>query len=157
MTAAGFYERVPILDLDERHAAMIGVLIDGTANVCRSTCGGWCSVVDGAICTIGSELALCGDADAAHYAACKGAVHALQDARARGRTARCAGQLRRAGPDRHAVDDRRDARPGVHGLARPAAIGHAARDRGDGGVRAATPTSHNLVGQVVSPNAGAVV
>ena len=31
----------------------------------------------GAICTIGSELALCGDADAPHYAAAKGAIHAF--------------------------------------------------------------------------------
>jgi NAD(P)-dependent dehydrogenase (short-subunit alcohol dehydrogenase family) len=78
VTAAGFYERIDILDLDERSVQrMMGVLIDGTANACRSALTRMLGRGGGTICTVGSELALCGDADAAHYAACKGAIHAF--------------------------------------------------------------------------------
>jgi 2-hydroxycyclohexanecarboxyl-CoA dehydrogenase len=84
VTAAGYYERVDILDLDDSHVdRIVDVLINGTANVCRSALRRMLPRGSGSICTIGSELGLCGDADAAHYSACKGAVHAMTKTMAR--------------------------------------------------------------------------
>jgi 2-hydroxycyclohexanecarboxyl-CoA dehydrogenase len=78
VTAAGYYERVNLFDLDDVAVdRMVAVLINGTANVCRSALGRMVQRGRGSICTIGSELALCGDGDAPLYAACKGAVHAM--------------------------------------------------------------------------------
>jgi 2-hydroxycyclohexanecarboxyl-CoA dehydrogenase len=158
VTAAGYYERIDILDLDERAVQrMMGVLIDGTANACRSAMRRMLARGAGAICTVGSELALCGDADAAHYAACKGAIHALSktlalEAAPRGVRVNCVAP----GPTDTPLmtEEMRDpayvASLVLQRLVTPAEI-------------AATVAfllatdQHNLVGQVVSPNAGAVV
>ena len=111
----------------------------------------------GAICTIGSELALCGDADAAHYAAAKGAIHALhQEPRRRGRAARRPRELRRARADRHAADDAGDARP-RRTSTRSCSSRLVAPEEIAAAVPFVTRGAHNLVGQVISPNAGAVV
>jgi NAD(P)-dependent dehydrogenase (short-subunit alcohol dehydrogenase family) len=56
---------------------MLAVHLYGTVNVARSVYPRMLARRAGAFCTIGSELALCGDADAAHYAAAKGAIHAF--------------------------------------------------------------------------------
>jgi 2-hydroxycyclohexanecarboxyl-CoA dehydrogenase len=78
VTAAGYYERVDLFDLDDAIVdRMVAVLINGTANVCRSALRRMAERGRGSICTIGSELALCGDGDAPLYSACKGAVHAM--------------------------------------------------------------------------------
>jgi NAD(P)-dependent dehydrogenase (short-subunit alcohol dehydrogenase family) len=100
---------------------------------------------------------LCGDADAAHYAACKGAVHALSKTIAReaaphGVRVNCVAP----GPTDTPLmtEDMRD----------PAYIASLVLQRlVDPNEIAAMvgfvldADGHNLVGQVISPNAGAVV
>src|SRR4051794_38094531 len=77
VTAAGYYERQAIGSIGiEAWRRMLGVQLGGTVNVARSAYARMRERgAGGAICTIGSELALCGDADAPHYAAAKGAIH----------------------------------------------------------------------------------
>ena len=80
VTAAGYYERAAVDAIGvTRWRRMLAVQLYGTVNVARSAYGRMLARAGGAgaICTIGSELALCGDADAAHYAAAKGAIHAF--------------------------------------------------------------------------------
>ncbi len=158
VTAAGFYERVDILDLDEPAVQrMMAVLIDGTANACRSALRRMLPRGAGAICTVGSELALLGDAEAAHYAACKGAIHALTktlalEAAPHGVRVNCVAP----GPTDTPLmtDEMRD----------PAYIESLVLQRLVAPVEIASTVAfllatdeHNLVGQVVSPNAGAVM
>lgn len=158
VTAAGFYQRVALLDIDEPAVQrMIGVLVDGTANACRSAMRRMLPRGAGAICTIGSELALCGDAAAAHYAACKGAVHALSKTLAlegapRGVRVNCVAP----GPTDTPLmtEEMRD--PAyisslvLQRLVTPQEIAAAV-------AFVLAVDQHNLVGQVVTPNAGAVV
>jgi 2-hydroxycyclohexanecarboxyl-CoA dehydrogenase len=158
VTAAGFYERIDILDLDERAMQrMMGVLIDGTANACRSAMLRMLPRGAGAICTVGSELALCGDADAAHYAACKGAIHAFSktlalEGASRGVRVNCVAP----GPT--------DTPLMTEAMRDPAYIASLVLQRLVTPEEIAATVAfllatdqHNLVGQVVSPNAGAVV
>ena len=56
---------------------MFAIHIDGTANACRSVYRRMKERGAGSIVTIGSELGLMGDPEAAHYAAAKGAIHAF--------------------------------------------------------------------------------
>src|SRR4051794_13725542 len=158
VTAAGFFERIDILELDERAMQrMMGVLIDGTANACRSAMARMLARGAGAICTVGSELALCGDADAAHYAACKGAIHAFSktlalEAAPRGVRVNCVAP----GPT--------DTPLMTAEMRDPAYIASLVLQRLVAPEEIAATVAfllatdqHNLVGQVVSPNAGAVV
>ena len=158
VTAAGFYERVDILELNERAVQrMMAVQIDGTANACRSALRRMLPRGAGAICTIGSELALCGDSQAAHYAACKGAIHAFTktialEAAPHGVRVNCVAP----GPTDTPLmtEEMRD----------PAYIASLVLQRLVAPEEIAATVAfllatdqHNLVGQVVSPNAGAVV
>ena len=158
VAAAGYYERVDILELDEDHVdRMVDVLINGTANVCRSALRRMLPRGRGSICTIGSELGLCGDADAAHYAACKGAIHALtktiaREAAPHGVRVNCVAP----GPT--------DTPLMTPELRDPAYIDSLVLRRlVDPNEIAAmvgfvvASDQHNLVGQIISPNAGAVV
>jgi 2-hydroxycyclohexanecarboxyl-CoA dehydrogenase len=158
VTAAGYYERVDILDLTEAHVdRIVDVLINGTANVCRSALRRMIPSGRGSICTIGSELGLCGDADAAHYSACKGAVHALTKTMAReaapyGVRVNCVAP----GPT--------DTPLMTEELRDPAYIASLVLGRLVDPQEIAAmvgfvvdAAEHNLVGQVISPNAGAVV
>ncbi len=158
VTAAGYYERVDILELDDHHVdRMVDVLINGTANVCRSALRRMLPRGRGSICTIGSELGLCGDADAAHYAACKGAIHALtktiaREAAPHGVRVNCVAP----GPT--------DTPLMTPELRDPAYIDSLVLRRlVDPNEIAAmvgfviAADQHNLVGQIISPNAGAVV
>jgi NAD(P)-dependent dehydrogenase (short-subunit alcohol dehydrogenase family) len=78
VTAAGYYERRPLLEFDEdAWRSMLAVLLDGTTNVCRSAYRRMLQRGHGRICTVSSELSFIGDADAAHYAAAKGAINAF--------------------------------------------------------------------------------
>jgi NAD(P)-dependent dehydrogenase (short-subunit alcohol dehydrogenase family) len=78
MTAAGVYELFPLGEIGpERWRRMMSIHIDGTANACRSVYPRMKERRGGSIVTIGSELGLMGDPDAAHYAAAKGAIHAF--------------------------------------------------------------------------------
>jgi 2-hydroxycyclohexanecarboxyl-CoA dehydrogenase len=111
---------------------------------------------EGAICTIGSELALCGDAGAAHYAAAKGAIHAFTkslavEAAPHGVRVNCVAP----GPT--------DTPLMTPELRDPAYIESlvlkrlVAPEEIAATVRFVTRAPHNLAGQVISPNAGAVV
>jgi len=81
VTAAGYYERRPLLEIGpQAWRRMLDVQVGGTVNVCRAVVPTLRAARAGAVCTVGSELALIGDGDAPHYAAAKGAVHAFTKA-----------------------------------------------------------------------------
>jgi NAD(P)-dependent dehydrogenase (short-subunit alcohol dehydrogenase family) len=157
VTAAGYYERAEIGAIGvDAWRRMLAVQLGGTVNVARSAYARMRGRGAGAICTIGSELALCGDADAPHYAAAKGAIHAFTkslavEAAAHGVRVNCVAPGPTDTPlmtaelrDPAYVDSLVLCR-----LVAPAEIAAA--------VRFVTRGEHNLVGQVISPNAGAVV
>ena len=81
VTAAGYYERIPFLELTPHQWQQIyDVLVGGTLNCIYSAASRMSKRRAGAICTIGSELALCGAPDSVHYATAKGAVHGMSAA-----------------------------------------------------------------------------
>jgi NAD(P)-dependent dehydrogenase (short-subunit alcohol dehydrogenase family) len=78
VTAAGAYRAGPIEELDvTAWRDMLALHVLGTANAWWSVLPHLLERGGGTICAIGSELALCGDPNAPHYAAAKGAIHAL--------------------------------------------------------------------------------
>src|SRR4051812_37351518 len=78
VTAAGYYERRPVGEIGvPAWRRMLGVQLGGAGKVGRGAYAGMRPGGGGAICTIGSELALGGEAAAAHSAACRGAIHAF--------------------------------------------------------------------------------
>ncbi len=81
VTAAGYYGTTDIFAVDPAAwQEMLRVHVEGTANVIAAVLPAMLERRSGAICTIASELALVGDAAAPHYAAAKGAVIALTQA-----------------------------------------------------------------------------
>jgi 2-hydroxycyclohexanecarboxyl-CoA dehydrogenase len=75
VTAAGYYEMVPVAEIDvERWRRMLAVHLGGAVNACWAVLPGMLAADAGTIVTISSELALGGGARDAHYAAAKGAV-----------------------------------------------------------------------------------
>jgi 2-hydroxycyclohexanecarboxyl-CoA dehydrogenase len=75
VTAAGFYESVPVADLDDVHwRRMLDVHLGGVVNACWAVLPAMLAAGSGAIVTISSELALAGSAGDAHYTAAKGAI-----------------------------------------------------------------------------------
>jgi NAD(P)-dependent dehydrogenase (short-subunit alcohol dehydrogenase family) len=157
VTAAGYYERRPLGEIGiEAWRRMLAVQLGGTLNLARSAYARMRERGAGAICTIGSELALCGDADAAHYAAAKGAIHAFTkslgvEAAPHGVRVNCVAP----GPT--------DTPLMTPELRDPAYVGSlvlgrlVAPEEIAATVRFVLRGRHNLVGQVISPNAGAVV
>jgi 2-hydroxycyclohexanecarboxyl-CoA dehydrogenase len=157
VTAAGYYERAPVGEIGvARWRRMLAVQLGGTVNLARSAYARMRDRGAGAICTIGSELALCGDADAAHYAAAKGAIHAFTkslavEAAAHGVRVNCVAP----GPT--------DTPLMTPELRDPAYVDSlvlqrlVAPEEIAATVRFVTRGAHNLVGQVISPNAGAVM
>ena len=157
VTAAGYYERRAVGTIGTRAwGRMLAVQLGGTVNVARSAYARMRERGAGAICTIGSELALCGDADAAHYAASKGAIHAFTkslavEAAPHGVRVNCVAP----GPT--------DTPLMTPELRDPAYIASLVLQRLVSAeeiaatVRFVLRAEHNLVGQVISPNAGAVV
>jgi 2-hydroxycyclohexanecarboxyl-CoA dehydrogenase len=157
VTAAGYYERAPIGEIGlDAWRRMLAVQLGGTVNLARSAYARMRRRGAGAICTIGSELALCGDADAAHYAAAKGAIHAFTkslavEAAPHGVRVNCVAP----GPT--------DTPLMTPELRDPEYVGSlvlrrlVAPEEIAATVRFVTRGAHNLVGQVISPNAGAVV
>ena len=157
VTAAGYYERAAVgatgVDAWRR---MLAVQLGGTVNLARSAYTRMLARGAGAICTIGSELALCGDGDAAHYAAAKGAIHAFTkslavEAAPRGIQVNCVAP----GPTDTPLITPELRDPAyldslvLRRLVAPEEIAAT--------VVFVTRGRHNLVGQVISPNAGAVV
>jgi 2-hydroxycyclohexanecarboxyl-CoA dehydrogenase len=157
VTAAGYYERAPLGGIGvAAWRRMLAVQLGGTVNLARSAYARMRGRGAGAICTIGSELALCGDADAAHYAAAKGAIHAFTkslavEAAPHGVRVNCVAP----GPTDTPLMTPELRDPAyvsslvLQRLVAPEEIAAA--------VRFVTRGDHNLVGQVISPNAGAVV
>lgn len=75
VTVAGHYEIVPVSDIDlEQWHHILMVHLGGTRNVCSAVLPSMLEVGSGHIITIGSELALGGGDGEAHYAATKGAI-----------------------------------------------------------------------------------
>jgi 2-hydroxycyclohexanecarboxyl-CoA dehydrogenase len=157
VTAAGYYERRPVGSIGvPAWRRMLAVQLGGTVNVARSAYLRMRAAEGGAICTIGSELALCGDADAAHYAACKGAIHAFTkslavEAAPHGVRVNCVAP----GPTDTPLmtpELRDPAYLSTLVLGRLVAPEEIAAT-----VRFVLRGEHNVVGQVISPNAGAVV
>lgn len=157
VTAAGYYERRALGEIGgEAWARMIDVAVLGTVNVCRSAYARMRTQGGGAICTIGSELGVTGDADAAHYAAAKGAVHAFTKSLAvegapHGVRVNCVAP----GPTDTPLmtPELRDP-----GYLESLVLGRlVTAEEIAGAVRFVLEGEHSLVGQVVSPNAGAVV
>jgi NAD(P)-dependent dehydrogenase (short-subunit alcohol dehydrogenase family) len=78
VTAAGYYEAARIAEIDDDGwREMLEVHVGGTANAWRAVLPGMLARGRGGVCAIGSELGLCGDPCAPHYAAAKGALHAM--------------------------------------------------------------------------------
>ena len=78
VTCAGVYREASIetLRLDE-WLDMLQIHVGGTTNALRAALPGMLVRKRGSIVAIGSELGLIGDPSAPHYAAAKGAIHAL--------------------------------------------------------------------------------
>jgi NAD(P)-dependent dehydrogenase (short-subunit alcohol dehydrogenase family) len=78
VSAAGYYETIDLTAPDPAlWRQMLRVHVHGTFNVIDAVLPGMYARRRGAICTVASELALIGDPQAPHYAAAKGAVAAL--------------------------------------------------------------------------------
>ncbi len=75
VTAAGVYAMLPLAEIDdERWRRMLRVHLGGVANACWAVLPGMLAAGGGRIVTISSELALAGGDGDAHYAAAKGAI-----------------------------------------------------------------------------------
>lgn len=75
VTVAGHYEMYPVSEIGpERWRRMLSVHLGGTRNACIAVLPDMLAAAHGTIITISSELALGGGANDAHYAAAKGAV-----------------------------------------------------------------------------------
>lgn len=157
LTAAGVYELSPIGGTPaEVWRRMLAIHIDGTANACRSVYGRMVDRGAGSIVTIGSELGLCGDAEAAHYAAAKGAIHGFtkslaMEAVRHGIRVNCVAP----GPaDTPLLKPEMRAPEYIDSLVLKRIV---KPDEVAATVAFLMLDEHNFVGQVLSPNAGAVV
>jgi NAD(P)-dependent dehydrogenase (short-subunit alcohol dehydrogenase family) len=157
VTAAGYYEHAPVGGTGAAAwRRMLAVQLGGTVNLARSAYVRMLERGTGAICTIGSELALCGDGDAAHYAAAKGAIHAFTkslavEAAPRGVRVNCVAP----GPtDTPLMTPELRAAEYIDSLVLRRLVDP---EEIAATVLFVTRGEHNLVGQVISPNAGAVV
>lgn len=78
VTVAGYYEMVPVSDIGvEAWRRMLMVHLGGTRNACAAVLPAMIERGEGRVITISSELALAGGEDDAHYAAAKGAIIGL--------------------------------------------------------------------------------
>ncbi len=75
LTAAGIYEMTPVADITtEAWQRMLAIHLGGVANACWAVVPSMLEAGSGSIVTISSELALAGGDEDAHYAAAKGAI-----------------------------------------------------------------------------------
>ena len=75
VTVAGYYEMVPVSDIGiDAWRRMLDVHLGGTRNACAAVLPGMIERGEGRVITISSELALAGGEEDAHYAAAKGAI-----------------------------------------------------------------------------------
>lgn len=78
VTVAGYYEFATVGEMEvEQWRRMLAVHVGGTYNACAAVLPGMLEVGRGSIVTIGSELALGGGFEDAHYVAAKGAIFGL--------------------------------------------------------------------------------
>ena len=79
VSAAGYYEEgIDVCDITrEQWDSMLGVILGGTVNTCAAVLPHMIARQSGAIIAISSELALAGSATDLHYVAAKGAVLGL--------------------------------------------------------------------------------
>jgi 2-hydroxycyclohexanecarboxyl-CoA dehydrogenase len=157
VTAAGHYRAAAIAEPDEAEwRRMLEVHVGGTANAWRAVVPRMRSRGRGAICAIGSELGIIGDPSAPHYAAAKGAIHAMTKSLAvelapDGIRVNCVAP----GPtDTPLLGDD----PNIAGYADALPLGRIlAPDEIAAAVAFLLLEETNLVGQVISPNAGAML
>jgi 2-hydroxycyclohexanecarboxyl-CoA dehydrogenase len=75
VTAAGVYELIPVAEIDPaRWRWMLELHLGGTVNACRAVLPAMLEAGGGTIVTVSSELAISGGNGDAHYVAAKGAV-----------------------------------------------------------------------------------
>lgn len=157
VTAAGAYSPAPIetLELGSWHQ-MLELHVGGTVNAWRAVLPGMLARGRGSICAIGSELGLIGDPDAPHYAAAKAALHAMVKCLAlevapKGVRVNCVAP----GPTDTPL---LKADPHVSRYASSLPLKRVlSADEVAAAVRFTLVEDTNLVGQVLSPNAGAVL
>ena len=78
VSAAGYYEMIPISHISrDQWSRMLSVHVGGMLNLSRAVLPAMQEAGDGAIVAITSELAIGGGAEDAHYAAAKGALIGL--------------------------------------------------------------------------------
>lgn len=157
VTAAGYYEAGEVHTLEEAAwRRMLEVHVHGTANAWRAVLPGMRVRRRGSVCAIGSELGLIGDPLAPHYAAAKGAIHAMVKSLAvevasEGIRVNCVAP----GPTDTPLmaDD-----PNAESYAAVVPLGRLLRpDEIAAAVCWVLLEDTNLVGQVVSPNGGVVM
>ncbi len=159
VTVAGYYEMLPISEIGiEQWHRMLAVHLGGTRTACMATLPGMLERGSGRIITISSELALAGGDGDAHYAAAKGALIGFTRSLAvevadRGVLVNCVAPGPTETPLLEPDSPWRD--PGFLGtlplrrLVRPAEVAETVlflAEEGD-----------HFCGQVLSPNAGAVI
>jgi NAD(P)-dependent dehydrogenase (short-subunit alcohol dehydrogenase family) len=157
VTAAGHYRAAAIAEPDEAEwRRMLEVHVGGTANAWRAEVPRMRSRGRGAICAIGSELGIIGDPSAPHYAAAKGAIHAMTKSLAvelapDGIRVNCVAP----GPtDTPLLGDD----PNIAGYAAALPLGRVLTpEEIAAAVAFLLLEDTNFAGQVVSPNAGAVL
>jgi NAD(P)-dependent dehydrogenase (short-subunit alcohol dehydrogenase family) len=75
LTAAGIYEMTPVADITTAAwRRMLAIHLGGVANACWAVVPSMLAAGSGSIVTISSELAIAGGDEDAHYAAAKGAI-----------------------------------------------------------------------------------
>jgi NAD(P)-dependent dehydrogenase (short-subunit alcohol dehydrogenase family) len=78
VSAAGYYEMLPVADISaDQWQRMLRVHLGGLVNLLRATLPGMLERRRGCVVAVASELAVGGGAEDAHYAAAKGAVLGL--------------------------------------------------------------------------------
>jgi 2-hydroxycyclohexanecarboxyl-CoA dehydrogenase len=78
VSAAGHYAMAPVADISpEQWHRMLRVHVGGLLHLVRAAAPGMVQRGGGAIVAVGSELAIGGGAEDAHYAAAKGTVHGV--------------------------------------------------------------------------------